>query len=85
MILANARDRISSGGRRQAISLSYSSYWHPQECGVQPQPPETEGLLEDADPFVDFPALNTESCNVCRLLSHFGHAISWLADITMRS
>jgi len=36
----------------------------PQECGVQPQPPEEDDALEEADPFEDFPALNTESCNV---------------------
>jgi hypothetical protein len=52
---------------------------------VQPQPPEEEVALEEEFPFVDFPALKTESCKVWRLLVHFGQSISWLADITMRS
>jgi hypothetical protein len=52
---------------------------------VQPQPPEVDASLGEAEPFVDFPALNTESCSVCRLLSHFGHSMTWLEDITMRS
>jgi hypothetical protein len=55
-----------------------------QECGVQPQAPE-EDALGALEPFDGFPALNTESCSVCRLLSHFGHSIFWLLDITMRS
>jgi hypothetical protein len=58
---------------------------HPQEYGVQPQPLEAEEEPEEAVPLEDFPALNTESCSVWRLLAHFGHSISWLADITMRS
>jgi len=41
--------------------------------------------LEELVPFADFPALNTDSCSVWRLLAHFGQSISWLADITMRS
>ena len=52
---------------------------------MQPQPPEGEVGPEEAAPFEDFPALNTESCSVCRLLAHFGHSISCRADITMRS
>jgi len=36
----------------------------PQECGVQPQPPEEVVAVEEDDPFEDFPALNTESCKV---------------------
>jgi hypothetical protein len=52
---------------------------------VQQQPPESDAALEDEEPFADFPALNTESCNVWRLLAHFGQSISWLADITIRS
>jgi hypothetical protein len=58
----------------------------PHELGVQQQPPpESDAELEDEDPLEDFPALNTESCSVCRLLAHFGQSISCPADITMRS
>jgi hypothetical protein len=52
---------------------------------VQAQPLDAEVALDEAVPFADFPALNTESCNVWRLLAHFGQSISWFADITMRS
>jgi hypothetical protein len=52
---------------------------------VQPQPPEAGAALDELFPFEDFPALNTESCSVWRLLAHFGHSISCLADITIRS
>jgi hypothetical protein len=52
---------------------------------VQAQPLYAEVALDEAVPFADFPALNTESCSVWRLLAHFGQSISWLADITMRS
>jgi hypothetical protein len=52
---------------------------------VQPHPPEAEDDLDGADPFADFPALNTESCSVWLLLAHFGQSIGWRADITMRS
>jgi hypothetical protein len=52
---------------------------------VQPQLPEVAADSDEADPFADFPALNTESCSVCRLLAHFGQSISWRADNTMRS
>jgi hypothetical protein len=52
---------------------------------VQQQPLDVEVALEEAAPFVDFPALNTESRSVCRLLAHFGHSICWVSDITMRS
>ena len=52
---------------------------------MQAHPAEGEAAGEDAPPFDDFPALKTESSSVWRLLSHFGQAISWLADITMRS
>jgi hypothetical protein len=56
----------------------------PHELGVQQQPPESAAVLEEA-PFADFPALKTESCNVWRLLAHFGQSISCPADITIRS
>jgi hypothetical protein len=51
---------------------------------VQPQPPGAD-VEEEEVPFADFPALNTESCIVWRLLEHFGHSISCRPDITMRS
>jgi hypothetical protein len=57
----------------------------PQVCGVQPQPPEVDEEVEAAVLFADFPALNTESCNVWCLLAQFGHSITWLEDITIRS
>jgi hypothetical protein len=60
-------------------------YRQPQVLGVQPHPPEAEGAPEEVAPFEDLPALNTESCSVCRLLAHFGHSISWRVDITIRS
>jgi hypothetical protein len=47
----------------------------PQVLGVQPQPAEPEDAVADAEPFVDFPVLKTESCRVWRLLAHFGHSI----------
>jgi hypothetical protein len=47
----------------------------PQVLGVQPQPAEPEDAAADAEPFVDFPALKTESCRVRLLLAHFGHSI----------
>ena len=31
---------------------------------MQPQSPEVDVELEEADPLADFPALNTESCSV---------------------
>jgi hypothetical protein len=65
-----------------------SSSWpqlQPQVLGVQAQSPEAGDALVDAQPFEDFPALKTESCNVWRPLEHFGHSIFWLADITSRS
>jgi len=49
---------------RQAEAYPTKPLVAPQECGVQPQPPEEDDALEEADPFEDFPALNTESCNV---------------------
>jgi len=52
---------------------------------VQPQAPDLAEDPEEAVPFADFPALNMESCSVWRLLAHFGHSITWLEDITMRS
>jgi hypothetical protein len=52
---------------------------------VQPHPLVASVALEELVPLADFPALNTDSCSVWRLLAHFGHSISWLADITMRS
>jgi len=57
----------------------------PHELGVQQQPPESDAALEEELPFADFPALNTESCSVWRLLAHSGQSISWPADITIRS
>jgi len=54
----------------------------PQVLGVQAQPPEAGDAVADADPLEDFPALKTESCIVCRLLAHFGHAIFCVDDIT---
>jgi hypothetical protein len=65
-----------------------SSSWaqlQPQVLGVQAQSPEAGDALVDAQPFEDFPALKTESCNVWHPLEHFGHSIFWLADITSRS
>jgi hypothetical protein len=55
---------------------------HPQELGVQQQPPDA--MLEEF-PFADLPALKTESCSVWRLLAHLGQSISCPADITIRS
>jgi hypothetical protein len=52
---------------------------------VQPHPPAEGASLEEEAPFADFPALKTDSWSVWRLLAHFGHSISWRADITMRS
>jgi hypothetical protein len=53
---------------------------------VQPHPPpEAEDSTAEEDPFEDFPALKTESCNVRRSLAHFGHATFCFADITMDS
>jgi hypothetical protein len=66
-------------------SVLLKLYRQPQVLGVQPHPPEAEGAPEVAEPFEDFPALNTESCSVCRLLAQFGHSISCRADITMHS
>jgi hypothetical protein len=66
----------------RSSSLSQSQ---PQVLGVQAQPPESEEALADAEPFEDFPALKTESCNVWRPLEHFGHSIFCVDDITSRS
>ncbi|HEY2646364.1 MAG TPA: hypothetical protein VGI34_05300 [Candidatus Acidoferrales bacterium] len=52
---------------------------------MHPQPPAEDVVAVDEFPPADFPALNTESCKVFRLLAHFGHSIFWLEDITMRS
>jgi len=50
---------------------------------VHAQPP---GDAPEAElPFEALPALNTESCSVCRSLAHFGHSIFCFADITIRS
>jgi hypothetical protein len=51
------------------------SQWQPQVLGVQAQLPDAEDVVFDAEPFADFPALKTESCNVWRLLAHCGHSI----------
>jgi len=57
----------------------------PQVLGVQAQLPEAGDGAVDAEPFEDFPALKTESCNVWRPLEHFGHSILCVDDITSRS
>jgi hypothetical protein len=64
---------------------SRSPQLQPQVPGVQAQPPEAGDALVDVEPFEDFPALKTESCNVCRPLEHFGHSIFCVDDITSRS
>jgi len=66
-------------------SVLLKRYRQPHEFGVQPQPLDAKVALDEAVPFADFPALNTESRRVWCLLAHFGHSISWRADITMRS
>ena len=45
-------------------SVLLKRYWQPHEFGVQPQPLDVEVALDEAVPFEDFPALNTESCSV---------------------
>lgn len=56
-----------------------------QPSGVQPQKPPEDGASAALEPFDDFPALNTDSCKVWRLLAHFGQVIFWPEDITRRS
>jgi hypothetical protein len=45
-------------------SVLLKGYRQPHEFGVQPQLPVVDASLEEAVPFEDFPALNTESCSV---------------------
>jgi hypothetical protein len=61
------------------------SQLQPHVLGVHAQLPEAGDCAVDAEPFEDFPALNTESCNVWRPLEHFGHSIFCTDDITSRS
>lgn len=52
---------------------------------MHPQLPADDEASAALLPFADFPALNTESCSVWRLLVHLGQAISCFADITIVS
>jgi hypothetical protein len=60
---------------RTDMQSSRSPQLQSQVLGVQAQPAEPEDAVADVEPFVDFPALKTESCRVWRLLAHFGHSI----------
>jgi hypothetical protein len=84
--LAGVSQRDAPDIRRLGTWSKEARQLQPQPSGVHPQkPPEDEEASADLEPFDDFPALNTESCRVWRLLAHLGQEIFWLDDITTRS
>src|SRR5579864_2644699 len=78
--------RLARSGERRLVQIVQ---WQPQECGVQPQPPEVPADSADALLAAELPlpvcAANVENWIVELLLPHLGHSAFPLLAVTIFS